>query len=181
MLPLKNSFPCHPPLYYLLSLQVISSAVLILSSFFPVSVKLVKISNHSLHSSHTNFLAVPWKPQVHAYLHVFLLLGLEQSSPLRYMVVVIQSLNRIWLFVTPWTAAHHVSLSTTISWSLLKFMFIDSVMLSNHLILWYMVCSLIFFSCLLKWDLSCDYPRNSAATPARYFTTPFYSIIFITI
>ena len=37
--------------------------------------------------------------------------------------------------VTPWTAAHQDSLSFTTSWSLLKFMSIDSVMLSNHFIL----------------------------------------------
>ena len=36
---------------------------------------------------------------------------------------------------TPWTAAHQSSLSFTISQSLLKFMPIESVMLSNHLIL----------------------------------------------
>ena len=34
-----------------------------------------------------------------------------------------------------WTAAHHASLSSTISWSLLKFMSIESVMPSKHLIL----------------------------------------------
>ena len=37
--------------------------------------------------------------------------------------------------VTPWTAAHHASLSITNSRSLLKFMFIELVMPSNHLIL----------------------------------------------
>ena len=35
----------------------------------------------------------------------------------------------------PWTAAHQAPLSSAISWSLLKFMSIDLVMLSNHLIL----------------------------------------------
>ena len=35
----------------------------------------------------------------------------------------------------PWTTAHQGSLSFTISWSLLKLMFIQSVMPSNHLIL----------------------------------------------
>ena len=49
--------------------------------------------------------------------------------------VVVQSLSRVWLFVTPWTAAHQASLSLTISWSLLKLTFIESMMLSNHLIL----------------------------------------------
>ena len=48
---------------------------------------------------------------------------------------VIQSLSRIRLFVTPWTAAHQVSLSFTISQSFLKLMSIESVMLSSHLIL----------------------------------------------
>ena len=36
--------------------------------------------------------------------------------------------------MTPWTAAHQASLSSTISWSLLKFMSIESVMLSKQLI-----------------------------------------------
>ena len=40
----------------------------------------------------------------------------------------VQSLSRIWLFVTPWTAAHQASLSITNSQSLLKLMYIKSVM-----------------------------------------------------
>ena len=51
------------------------------------------------------------------------------------MLVVVQSLCRVQLFVTPWTAAHQASLSFTISWSLLKLMSIESVMPSNHIIL----------------------------------------------
>ena len=41
----------------------------------------------------------------------------------------------IWLFATPWTAAHQASLSITNSWSLLKLMSIESIMPRNHLIL----------------------------------------------
>ena len=41
----------------------------------------------------------------------------------------------IWLFVTPWTAAHQACLSITNSWSLLKLMSIEWVMPFNHLIL----------------------------------------------
>ena len=41
---------------------------------------------------------------------------------------------------TPWTAALQASLSLTISWSLLKFMFTELVLLSNHFIL---CCSLL--------------------------------------
>ena len=51
-------------------------------------------------------------------------------------VVVIQLLSRVSLFATPWTAALHVSLSLTISWSLPAFISIESEMLSNHLILY---------------------------------------------
>ena len=49
----------------------------------------------------------------------------------------IQSLSCIWLFLTPWTASPHVSLSITNSQSLLKLMSINSVMPSNHLVLYH--------------------------------------------
>ena len=52
-------------------------------------------------------------------------------------VVVVQSLNRIQLFVTPWTAAGQASLSFTISWNVLKLMSIESVMPANYLILYH--------------------------------------------
>ena len=51
------------------------------------------------------------------------------------MQTVVQSLSRVWLFVTPWTAACLASLSFTISCSLLKFMSIESVMPPDHLVL----------------------------------------------
>ena len=47
----------------------------------------------------------------------------------------VQLLSCVWLFATPWTAAHQASLSITNSWSLLKLMSIVLVMPSNHLIL----------------------------------------------
>ena len=47
----------------------------------------------------------------------------------------VQSLSRVRLFVTPWTAAHQVSLSINNPQSLLKLMSIELVMSSNHLIL----------------------------------------------
>ena len=48
--------------------------------------------------------------------------------------VVVQSLSRVQLFLTPWTAAHQASLSFTTFWSLLKLMSIKLVIPSNHLI-----------------------------------------------
>ena len=59
-------------------------------------------------------------------------------------IIVVQSLSHVQLFVTSWTASCQAPLSSTISQILLKFIFIESVMLSNHLILW---CSLL----LLPW------------------------------
>ena len=46
----------------------------------------------------------------------------------------VQSLSRVRLLATPWTAAHQASLSLTNSQSLPKFMSFESVMPSNHLI-----------------------------------------------
>ena len=55
--------------------------------------------------------------------------------------VVVQLLSCVQLFATPWTAASQVPLFSTISCSLPKFISIESVMPSNHLIL----CCLLLF------------------------------------
>ena len=49
--------------------------------------------------------------------------------------VGVQSLSHVQLFTTPWITTCQASLSFTVSWNLLKFMSIESVILSNHLIL----------------------------------------------
>ena len=56
-----------------------------------------------------------------------------------YFIVVAQSPTCVQFFQTPWTAARQACLSLTISWSLPKFMSIESVMPSNHLILYHPV------------------------------------------
>ena len=60
---------------------------------------------------------------------------MEKSQSLQYVVLgnwtatcSVQSLSLVWLFATPWTAAHQASLSITNSQSLLKLMSIESVM-----------------------------------------------------
>ena len=54
----------------------------------------------------------------------------------KLIFVVVQSLSHVQLFVTPrGCSTHQASLSFTISQSMLKLVFIESVMLSNHLIL----------------------------------------------
>ena len=51
------------------------------------------------------------------------------------MVKVVQLLSHVQLSVTPWTGVHQTPLSFTIPQSLLRFMSIELMMLSNHLIL----------------------------------------------
>ena len=57
------------------------------------------------------------------------------TVPLRMRFSYVQSLSRVRLFATPWTAACQASLAITTSWSSLRLMSIVSVMPSNHLIL----------------------------------------------
>jgi len=59
------------------------------------------------------------------------------------LFVLVQLLSYVQLYVTQWTLAHQSSLSFNNYQSLLKFMYIGLVMLSNHLIL---CCPLIILS-----------------------------------
>ena len=61
--------------------------------------------------------------------------GNPTHRPWDYIPSSVQLLSHVPLFATPWTAAHQASLSITNSWSLLKLMFIELVMPSNHFIL----------------------------------------------
>ena len=60
---------------------------------------------------------------------------MKQEINLCYKISSVQSLSRVRLFATPWTAACQASLSITNSQSLLKLMSIKLGMPSNHLIL----------------------------------------------
>ena len=73
---------------------------------------------------------------------------LENISPFSS----VQSLSRVWLFVTPWTAARQASLPITNSWSLPKPMSIESVMPSN--------LSSSFFSCPQSFPASGSFPMS---------------------
>ena len=81
----------------------------------------------------------------------------------------VQLLSRVRLFATPWIAAHQASLSITSSQSLLKLMSIESVILSNHLILCHPLLllppippSIRVFSIL---KLNCCYSRIRGSFP----------------
>ena len=63
------------------------------------------------------------------------------SSSHSFVFIVIQLLSHVWLFATPLTELHHASLSFTVSYSMLKLMSIESVMPSNHPVLY---CPIFF-------------------------------------
>ena len=54
---------------------------------------------------------------------------------INFLSLIVQSLSRVWLCMTPWTTALQASLSFTVSQSLLKFMFIELMTPSRHLML----------------------------------------------
>ena len=61
---------------------------------------------------------------------------------------VFQLFSHVWHVATPWTVAHQASFSFTIPWHLIKFMSIELVVPSNHLILCHLLLLLssIFLS-----------------------------------
>ena len=71
------------------------------------------------------------------------------SAAFTYLLFVIQSLNHVCFFGTPWTA-HQASLSSTIPWSLLKFISIELVEFISS--------SAILFFCLQSFPASGSFP-----------------------
>ena len=71
------------------------------------------------------------------------------------LLIIVHSPSRVQLSVTPWTATCQASLSFTVSWSLLRFITNESVMLSNHLVL---CCPFSF--CLQSFPASGSFPVN---------------------
>ena len=67
--------------------------------------------------------------------HIVHLFSWQAEFFLYIIVLVVQLLSCVRLFATPWIAACQASLSFTVSQSLLKFMSIESVILSKHRIL----------------------------------------------
>ena len=83
-----------------------------------------------------------------------------------YIVVVAQSLSRVWL-CNPWTSARRASLSFTISQSLLRFMSLESVMLSNHLTLCHPLLLLAsIFPSIKVFPMSCLFESGGQSITA---------------
>ena len=93
----------------------------------------------------------------------------QYGTPCRhtdFLAVAVQSLSRVQFFATPWPEIHQASLSFMISLSLLKFISIELVMPSNHLIL----------CCLSPSLLPSIFPsiRVFSNEPALYIRWPKY-------
>ena len=110
---------------------------------------------------------------------------------LPHCISSVQLFSCVRLFATPWTAAHQASLSITNSQSLLKLMFIKSVMPSNHLILYHRLLfppsvfpNIRVFSsesvlCIMwpkYWSFSFGYPCSPRDPQESSPTPPFRSI-----
>ena len=112
-------------MYSLSNFQVCNTVLLTIVITLYIMATCIHLIHGSLYPliTFTHFPQWPWKQPMYFA---------SMSSLLK---VVVQSLSRIRLFATPWTAARQASLSFTISQSLLKLMSTESVMPSNSLIL----------------------------------------------
>jgi len=103
----------------------------------------------------------PWVTGLSVSLCSPWLCGMAHSGSL---VVAIQLLSCVQLFAIPWTVAQQASLSFTISWSFLKLVSIESVMLPKHFILCYpLLLPLIFPSIRVFFNesaLHIRWPKN---------------------
>ena len=107
---------------------------------------------------------------------IVLILGVQHSDMI--YIQSVQSLSRVRLFATPWTAACRVSLCITNFQSLLKLMSIKSVMPSNHLILY---CP--FSSCPHSFPGSGSFPMSQlfASGCQRIRTSASASVLLMNI
>ena len=84
----------------------------------------------------------------------------------KIIITKIKLFSCVWLFATPWTTEHQASLSFTSSWSLLKLMSIELVMLSNHLVLCHPLLLPSVFLIIRVFFSELAFPSGSRSTGA---------------
>ena len=105
----------------------------------------------------------PWQSKLRVWTTAFF--GSHPSLALdEWSCFVVQLLSFVWLFVTPWTAACQTPLFSIISWSLLKFMSIELVML-------YISSCVIPFSYHLQ-----SFPASGSFQMSQFFASGGQSI-----
>ena len=120
----------------------------------------VKVKSDIWHLLKRSPLLPPWKGQGKQK-HLFCL---YQSSHVQIYLVVVQSLS-VFNFLCCRTTACQTALSFTISWSLLKLMFIESMIPSNRLIL---CCPLLLLPSI--------FPRIRVFSMSQFFASGGQSI-----
>ena len=88
-------------------------------------------------------------------LKILIRLSLKITHDSLSIIVPVQSLCHIQLFVNPWVAARQTPLSSTISRSLLKFISVELVMLSNR-----HICCCHFHFCPQSFPASGSFPMH---------------------
>ena len=122
-------------------------------------------------------LLVTWDTQLWGILK-------PSSAPIKSCCYM-HSRSRIQLFATPWTAACQASLSFTVSWSLLKILSIELVMLPNHFILCHpflllpsILPSIRVFSIesvlRIRWPKYCSF--SFSISPSNEYSNEWFSL-----
>ena len=108
--------------------------------------------------------------------------------------ISVQSLSRVQLFSTLWTTACQASLSITNSLSLLKLMFIESVLSSNHLILClplfllssifprirvFSIESVLQIKCPMYWSFSCSIGPSNEYSGLISFRIDWFDLLAV--
>ena len=109
--------------------------------------------------------------------------------PVLAVVIVVQLLHHVRFFATPWTATCQAPLSSTVSWSLLKFISIESMMLSNHLILCHpLLLPLVFRSIrvfckcatlCIRWPKYCSFSISPSNEYSELISLGLTGFIFL--
>ena len=105
----------------------------------------------------------------------------EHEEPVTKVFSSVQSLSRVCLFVTPWTAARQASLTIAKSRSSLRLMSIESVMPSSHLILCCLLLLLpsIFLGIRVFWSFSFSICPSSEYSGLIFFRMDWLDLLAV--
>ena len=112
---------------------------------------------YEIMSNEIRVINISWKWVNNFSLLFFTAISKYLNGSWHTAVVIVQSLSCVQLFAISWTAACQAFLSFTVSWSLLKCMSIESVMLSNHLSL---CCPILLLPSTWLWKATESFPMS---------------------
>ena len=128
-LPDPGTEPRSPIFRILQGLQVWKGATEIIPTLYMHS-----LPSYQYHSSE-RYIFIKNEPALISLNHPIAIAYLRSHLGVMHSVSSVQSLSLVWLFAPPRAAACQASLSITKSWSLLKLVSIELMLLSHHLTL----------------------------------------------